>query len=192
VYKQEFVMRLQTSSNVLKSEYERSPIPIYEWSRHDWLCHCKANSLPFPSDFGTFYYANDTADLPSQFVVIDRNLPNFKKVAICRHELAHHDCYSNGCECFETDKSAVGDCEFHATVKAMVELLNESLYAPLLFTMESVIRSLFRSRKIPFYAAVKVVRNPIWSDAEDVGGEKYLNWLERHPFVRGKLDAIRM
>lgn len=182
-------MRLFVSDLAVRAAYEESPIPVVELTRSRWLGFCNKTGLAFPSDLGAFYFDVNMPPIPSVFVVINRTLANYKKLAVLRHELSHYRCYQRGCHCIAPEV-AEDLCEAHAILSSLLHFITRKDQAPLLFSMEMVVRSLFMNAA-QCLAAIRVIRDPLWNECEAVAGTFFSGWIKRHPHVQQRLTAIK-
>jgi hypothetical protein len=181
-------MRLSVPHKQVRTAYMESPIPVVELTRKHWSGFCNVTGLPL-FNLGAFYCEVEIEKFPSVFVVINRNLPNYKKLAVLQHELSHYRCYQRHCHCMDDSGISSGTCEAHAILASLLHFQHRGELSPLLFSMEIVVRSLFGPEKQRL-AAVKVLQHDIWDDCKAMAGTIFDRWVNSHAIVKNRLAAL--
>ena len=126
------------TTSFLEREYALSPVPVLECSRAEWRKFCKSKGIEFGNGYGGYYYDICLPNSPPGLVVINCDLPNYKRLAVFYHEKTHIECKMNNCCCFTEYGMANGLCEHHAQVGAIFKCLKQSQESSLAFSMKYV------------------------------------------------------
>lgn len=92
---------------LLNKEYKKCQIPVIEEDNmKDWGIRNKLKVELFPSCLGAFIHPSmsEIQKYKNGFIIIKKNLPNYKKLNIFFHEKKHHECYEKKCKCFLNDE----------------------------------------------------------------------------------------
>jgi hypothetical protein len=184
-------------NSFLRSEYERSGVPVYEVSYREWKKRFYAltnEDYDYAEEFMGVYYSGPfdlkTEDLPRRFIVINRNLSNSWKLAVFYHELGHHACAIGKCTCAK-DGFDFRSTELHAEL-AGIYIAHARQFKKITFNMLiDAVLDLDNERFNRIYNATRIVKHPVFIRAKNDLNGIFKEWLKKHSRLREKyLNAI--